>query len=189
MTEAEIMERAREYIFKMANGINPLNDEEIKEDDFINNVRISRCLFYVAGVLERVRKNGIKDTPKPKPGREDFRVAPERLTEFEYSDRPIALTEFVNRLNELIDTETTRKLTYKVYATWLIVCKILEETEENGAAVKRPTKFGESLGIITEEKTGPEGRLYKVVTYNRGAQEFLIGNLQKFETGEILTEK
>ena len=53
-TDQEIMQRAKLYIDKLANGINPLTDEPLREDDIVNNVRISRCLFYVSGVLEKV---------------------------------------------------------------------------------------------------------------------------------------
>lgn len=33
---------AKVWIEKLANGINPLNDELVKDDDIINNVHISR---------------------------------------------------------------------------------------------------------------------------------------------------
>ena len=35
-------------------GINPLNGEKVKDDDLINNIRISRCLFYVNDVLNDI---------------------------------------------------------------------------------------------------------------------------------------
>ena len=45
MTEKEILERAKRYVDSLANGINPLTDEPIDENDVVNNIRISRCLF------------------------------------------------------------------------------------------------------------------------------------------------
>lgn len=48
MTELEIMQHAKGYLDKLAKGIDPLTDQEVPEDDVINNVRISRCLFYKA---------------------------------------------------------------------------------------------------------------------------------------------
>ncbi len=41
MTESEIMERAKMYIDKLANGVNPLDDTTLSEDDIVNNVRIA----------------------------------------------------------------------------------------------------------------------------------------------------
>lgn len=59
MTELEKMQRAKMYIDKLANGINPIDDKQVSDEDAINNVRISRCLFYVSDILEQVisRKN------------------------------------------------------------------------------------------------------------------------------------
>lgn len=45
------------YIDKLANGINPINDEPAADSDIINNVRLSRCLFYVSDILRQVIDN------------------------------------------------------------------------------------------------------------------------------------
>ena len=57
-TELEIMTHAKHYIDQMANGVNPLTGEPANESDIINNVRISRCLFYVSDVLRQVIEKG-----------------------------------------------------------------------------------------------------------------------------------
>ena len=54
VTELEKIEYAKSFIDKLANGINPLDNTPIPEDDIANNVRISRCFFYVSGILEDV---------------------------------------------------------------------------------------------------------------------------------------
>lgn len=59
MTDREILCRAKEYIDKLANGIDPLTDSPVNENDIVNNIRISRCLFYVSNVLNRVIANGV----------------------------------------------------------------------------------------------------------------------------------
>ena len=58
MTELEIMQHAKGYLDKLARGIDPITDREAPEDDVINNVRVSRCLFYVSDVLRQVIENG-----------------------------------------------------------------------------------------------------------------------------------
>ena len=57
-TELEILIHAKGYLDKLANGINPLTDEPLPETDVVNQVRISRCLFYVSGVLRQVIEQG-----------------------------------------------------------------------------------------------------------------------------------
>ena len=42
----------------MANGINPLNGEMVPDSDLINNIKISRYLFYVNNILNDVLLNG-----------------------------------------------------------------------------------------------------------------------------------
>ena len=54
MTNLEIMQHAKEYLDKLARGIDPLTGCEVPEGEIINNVRISRCLFYVSDVLRQV---------------------------------------------------------------------------------------------------------------------------------------
>ena len=58
MTELETLERAKMYMEKLANGMNPIDGSMIPDEDVVNNVRLSRCFFYVADVLRRVIDNG-----------------------------------------------------------------------------------------------------------------------------------
>ena len=46
MTELEKLERAKTYLEKLANGINPLDDTVVPDGDMINQVRLSRCFFF-----------------------------------------------------------------------------------------------------------------------------------------------
>ena len=45
MTELEKMQRAKMYLDKLANGIDPISDREMPDDTVLNQVRLSRCLF------------------------------------------------------------------------------------------------------------------------------------------------
>lgn len=57
MTELEKIAYAKSYIEKLANGVNPLTDQVVSDMDVINNVRISRCLFYVSDLLRQILDN------------------------------------------------------------------------------------------------------------------------------------
>ena len=108
MTDLEILERAKMYIVKMANGINPITDEQVKEEDTLNNVRVSRCLFYVSGVLDKVINQGIKAAPRSK--KEAFSITSEDLEKFQYSEYPIYVSAIVNQLNILTTKENVKKI-------------------------------------------------------------------------------
>lgn len=48
MIDISKLRTAQDWIEKLANGINPLTLEPVKEYDTVNNVHISRCNFLLA---------------------------------------------------------------------------------------------------------------------------------------------
>jgi hypothetical protein len=177
VTELEKIERARLYMDKLANGIDPLSDEPVPDGDIINNVRLSRCFFFVSDILRKVVENGGITPPEKKQKKQPFELPFDKRETFAFSEIPIAASEIARRLNELIDTQTMKKVTYSSIATWLIGIGMLKTVEtSSGTAVKRPTEEGEKLGITVEERMGMNGA-YSVVVYNLRAQHFVIDNL------------
>lgn len=176
MTELETMQRAKTYIDKLANGVDPLTDLPVRDDDVINNVRISRCLFYVSGVLGRlIQNNGVEKAPKKK--KQAFRLTDGQLARFRFSDAPIPISEITKRFNELDESEDQAQLKHTVLTKWLIGLGALREiTQADGSTRKDPTEQGRALGILTEQRTG-QYRTYTVVLYNRQAQQFLVDHL------------
>lgn len=90
MTELEILERARMYIEKLANGINPLDDSKIPDSDLVNQVRLSRCFSYVSGVLQQVIENGgtALPTKEKKTKKSRFSLQYEKRSAFRISQTP-----------------------------------------------------------------------------------------------------
>ena len=176
MTELETLERAKMYLEKLANGINPLDGTIIPDGDVLNDVRLSRCLFYVTDILRQVIDNG-GVSPQKKPKKAAFALPAEARTAFELSSTPIPISEISKRINSLIDTDSMSKLSYRAIRDWLISVGLLEEsTDNNGKAIKRPTPQGEALGILLESRLGTNGT-YFVVVYTLDAQQFILDNL------------
>ena len=176
MTEIEIIARAQMYLEKLANGINPLTDEEVAENDVVNNVRISRCLFYSSGILKQIVDNKGKFKVEM-PDRVEFTITPEQLAGFEFSERAISITDFTKRINAMINTMYVKELKSKIITEWLVEVGMLTNIIVNNNARKRPTSTGENLGIITEERTNQYGIPYEGVFYNLNAQHFIIDNI------------
>lgn len=176
MTELETLQRAKMYIDKMANGINPLDDTPVKDGDVINNVRISRCLFYVSDTLRKVIENdGVIAAPKVR--KQDFSMSADEIEKFEFSETPIPVSEIAKRINELTDTENSKKFSHRMITDWLIKTEFLVEIETaEGEKRKRPTQNGVDLGITVEERQGQRG-IYHVVLYNQNAQKFITDNI------------
>ncbi len=179
MTELETMKRAKMYIDKLSNGINPLDNTNVSEDDIINNVRISRCFFYISNILRQVIENNgcISKTSGQKEYKNPFAIPADLSDKYIYSDIPITITEITNRINSLIDLNTTEKLKVRSITNWLVEEGLLEIIVDNGGKKRKsPTTQGDNLGIILEWRSGPRGD-YFAVTYNINAQRFIIDNL------------
>lgn len=176
MTELDKIARAKMYLEKLANGVNPLTDKEVAPNDIVNNVRISRCMFYVSDILRQIIENKGKfkaEMPEQIP----FTITPQQLANYEFPDTPIQVSEIVKRINSLIDTVYVKNLKTTAITNFLVQTNMLAvEESAKGNAVKRPTQQGRELGITTEQRSGKYG-VYTAVLYNREAQTFILDNI------------
>lgn len=177
MTELEKMQQAKVYIDKMANGIDPIDGACVSDSDMINDVRISRCLFYVSDILRQViNNNGV--ISKVSSSKTEFFLTAESISNFPFSEVPIPVSEMAERLNAMADLNVCRKLKYSAITNWLVSIGALEIVEvSEGKSTKRPTEQGEELGIFSETRRGMYNE-YVVVVYNKDAQQFIIDNIE-----------
>ena len=182
MTELEKIERAKMYMDKLANGINPIDGSAVPSDDIINNIRISRCFFFVSDVLRQVIENGGVQSPKKAKKEKKEKKVPlqipfEKRNSFAFSETPITVSEIAQRVNVLIDSDKMRKLSYIGIVTWLTELGMLTwANTADGKKTKHPTPSGGEAGISLEHRNGPQGP-YQVVVYNLNAQRFILDNL------------
>ena len=198
MTELEILQRAKMYMDKLANGIDPITDREAPEEDIINSVRLSRCFFYVSDVLRQVIENGGVVGKKPKAPQPTlpFALTYEQARRFEFFYAPVSVTVLAQRINELRENADMKKLNYGSITQFLERAGMLTVVEGvSGKKTRRPTEAGRSLGISTAERTGQNGT-YTAVLYDQSAQRFILDNLdaiieinnapkEKSETAEL----
>ncbi|MGN1130745.1 MAG: hypothetical protein ACI4Q8_05275 [Ruminococcus sp.] len=175
MNEIDKIARAQMYLEKLANGINPLDGTEVSENDIVNNVRISRCMFYVSDILKQIVDNKGKFKVEM-PDRVPFSVSSEQLLHFQFSDTPLSISEITRRINALIDTIYVKELKLGSIAEWLVSINMLSNITVNNKTRRIPTEAGKNLGITTEERMGQYGH-YEAVLYNRNAQQFIIDNI------------
>ena len=178
MTELEKIEYAKSFIDKLANGINPLDDSPIPDNDIANNVRLSRCFFYVSDILRQVVENGgVHPIKTVKRGKKEFTLTDEERERIQISEIPLSVSEISNHLNTLIDLETTKKISAASINNWLLNLQLLEAiVQPNGKTKKLPTEQGKELGIFTEERTGQYGT-YISVLFSSAAQQFIYDNI------------
>ena len=178
MTELETMQHAKNYIDSLANGIDPLTGELIKEDSVINNVRISRCLFYVSNVLQDVINNGGVVGRTAKPQKIAFSITDEQCSKIFISQDPVGVSIISKRIGEVLD-ENVKTLPATYITAWLVDNGYLVENIYSGSKRKVTTPKGEQLGILTVDATNSQGVPYKKNIYDANAQRFIISNLNK----------
>lgn len=175
MTELERMQQAKDYLLQLANGVNPLTGLEAPASDLINQVHISRCLFYASDVLRQVIDAG--GLSKGKQKKLPFDLPPEMRGRFALSDRPATISQIAHGLNDMVDLERMRRLKVTSLTTFLMRSGLLYEFEKpDGKKQKLPTESGVALGLSVEDRDSQNGP-YMVVTYSRAAQQLLMDNL------------
>lgn len=179
MTELEIMMRAKMYIESLANGIDPLSGQEVRADDIVNNVRISRCLFYVSGVLQKVIDNGgeVQRKSSARSGKANFSLTDEQKQNLTPESYALSSSKITAAINSMIDATVMKKLKVTTLNKWLVSAGLLTEiTEASGRTRKAPTPDGEALGLQETVFTDNKGT-HKYVVYDKGAQQFIFDNI------------
>ncbi|MCI6373532.1 MAG: hypothetical protein SOX22_01170 [Bacteroidaceae bacterium] len=177
MIDVEKLNSAKAWIEKLANGINPLNDELVKDDDLINNVHISRCLFYVSELLGEINI----ETSVERRSRKPFFLSKNDAVNIPISI-PNGIANFVRLVNGYIP-EGMKPLSAGQTIKWLRNEGLMKEVQkEDGHKTNLPTEKGNSIGITTEVQRNPEGIDYQRVVYSVDAQRFMLNNIEAIAT-------
>ena len=182
MTELETMRRAKMYLDKLAQGIDPITNQEVPDDSVLNNVRLARCFFYVSDVLGEVIDNGGLIGGKPK--LQAFTISPDQLAQVQISPEPVRVTQLVDMIVAAVNNPQMKKLSTTTITNWLLEKGFLEkQMGPDGKSRRIPTQNGMMLGLSTETRQGQYGE-YQAVFYSAAAQQFVLDHLP-----DILTEK
>ena len=182
MTELETMQRAKMYMDKLAQGIDPISNQEVPDDSVLNNVRLARCFFYVSDVLGKVIDNGGVISGKPK--LQAFTISPDQLARVRVSQEPVRITQLVDLIGAAVENPQMKKLNTTTITNWLLEKGFLEkQIGPDGKSRRIPTHNGLMLGLSTETRQGQYGE-YQAVFYSAAAQQFVLDNLP-----DILMEK
>ena len=167
----ELLKHAQEYIEKMAQGINPITGEVVPEDDTLNNIKITRCLYYVNDVLKEVIAKGIKGNKnKGIP----FNLTIDELNNYEFTEE-LPLSKIVKKINDLKNNLDMNDLKLKDVYEWLIDIGLLEIVKINNKNCKRPTELGKDMGIRLKHVYN-NYESYDIVIFNIEIQKFIIDN-------------
>ena len=175
------------YLQRITEGKNPVNNMPVEDDAVINNPNVVRCMFFVKEVLEELKKNDGYIGRKPRKNMDETKMEYplEALKSFNYvGDKSI--TQFLDQLYGLVDMKKYKKLSARLFTSWLKEKGYLTETKEKGSnrTVTYVTEKGIELGIKSEMRRDHGGRAFIYILYGQKAQEFLVQNIT-----EILGEE
>ena len=187
-SENAIIERAEMYLRKLSCGINPLTDEILPEGDSCKQERISKCLAYVASLLQQqLNHDQVAPMPtvekqrpvkKAKPAMQDLAIDAETLKGYRFFDYPVSISRVVRNVNELLPNNMNHLL-YADVANFLVQEGILErQSTENGTEANLPTAKGESYGFEKGE-SDLRGHHNIYTQCWQQAQQFILDNIQK----------
>ena len=187
-SENAIIERAEMYLRKLSCGINPLTDEILPEGDSCKQERISKCLAYVASLLQQqLNHDQVAPMPtvekqrpvkKAKPAMQDLAIDAEALKGYRFFDYPVSISRVVRNVNELLPNNMNHLL-YADVANFLVQEGILErQSIENGTEANLPTTKGESYGFEKGE-SDLRGHHNIYTQCWQQAQQFILDNIQK----------
>lgn len=172
MIDKSRLRTAQDWIEKLANGINPLTLEPVKEDDIVNNVHISRCFFFVCEMLEKV------ETEEPASKRKRAFWMSAREAEQIVISNPCGIAQFTKTVNEFIPTDM-KPLSAAMVIKWLRNNGYLYETKKDDKhKTNLPTEKGIQLGITIKVQQDSEGQDFQRVLYDISAQKIMLRNIE-----------
>ncbi|MFZ5649924.1 MAG: hypothetical protein ACOY4I_03590 [Bacillota bacterium] len=174
--EKEKLIRAKEILRKMANGINPLNGEQIESSSFLNDQRMIRCLYFVQEVLNMAIE-GKMGTNTKKPS--DFIITAEEKSRVKLPPGKIGVNEFARSVNKVIDLNRSKKLSGAEINKQLKKMGILSEQLLADGKKRTILNSKSSHYGIETEKRNYNGNEYEMVLFGESGKKFLLDNLEE----------
>ena len=169
MTEQETVQRAIDYLTKLASGVNPLNGAEIPAGETLREPRISRCLAYAAGKLGSLME--YRENSRPT---KDFFILDVQLEALETSKMPVTTTQLVEKINNVTEENQTKQFQPRWLLDWLTAQGLLELRDGR----RYTTDAGKLLGITVDPYTNPAANVVVYpVRFTTEAQQFVFDSL------------
>jgi len=169
MADLELLNKAQDYIEKLANGINPLNGEKITDESVLNNIEIIRCLFHANYVLKQVIDNDGEIGRKKQHTKTAFVYDEELIKQVYISPIPIVLSQIVTNIRSVFKN---MRLYYKDVAPILYNKGILIDNPTGNPKFMASPEAAD-FGIWSEIKKGHRGE-YQKTLFDEDGQRYVL---------------
>ena len=151
----------------------PTTDNEFLQ---VSGIGETKQKLYGEQFMQIIRKYAHKKMERPL-----FYLTQAETERYEYSDKPISVSEITKRINQLIVSEDRKKLKATDITEWLLSQGMLKVEAVNGRNCKFPTYEGTKLGLSLERREKESGERFFVTLYDHKAQQFILDHLSFYE--------
>lgn len=192
MDKMDLVERAKMYLQLLSNGIHPVTGQSVPQDSAFIDIKVKRCFSFISEVLdeyvalkekvEQLEKDREKNTIVVAK-KQVFSITQEQRDSIKLSKEPISVMAFLKNINEVIDVETTEKLSSTRINKWLtsrgLVTSEKIQTVTN-KTVYKPSDVAVRIGITEEAFVDKKsGEVKTQIKLEESAQLFIIENLEE----------
>lgn len=178
INDIEKIEKAKDIIVKLANGISPVDGEEIKKDNVVNDPRMIRCFFFVSEVLENLIAGEYSKASKKR----KFIINDEQKDSVIFTEGEIGVNEISKCINQKINPLISKNVTGNLINRGLKRMGILTEINNNDKSRRTSIiETSHNYGFI-EIKKSYNGREYFQVVANDVGKKFVLDNIEEIMT-------
>jgi hypothetical protein len=179
--EVEKIQKAKEIIHKVANGVNPFSGEQILNDGLLKDAEMVRCFCFVSDVLDDIARGNYKNRRNAL----GFVITPEQKYKIVLPEGKIGVNGFSKCINLCINQVESKRLTG---------VEINKRLKKMGILAEESTEEGKTRTITNEKsiqygfemvKKNFNGVEYDMVLINDIGKKYLLENLEVIMAVEL----
>lgn len=176
MNEIDKLKRAKLYIDKLSNGVDPNSGMRVHEGDIVRDSRVIACFEYISRVLERkIESFEHSEKPAKKPKRVQTFITDEQFSKLKLNYGECKVSDIANEINRIIELNGSKKMQAAWINDWLESIGMLSR---NADSQRFASSEGGDIGITSHLKTSQRGTEYYLNLYSVQAQSFIYDNLK-----------
>ncbi|PEQ88966.1 hypothetical protein CN481_19160 [Bacillus sp. AFS006103] len=169
----ERLDESRKILYKIADGIDPINNVPISKESFLNDPRVIRSIFFLVDYIE----SELAKIPRPK--RNKFSITKDQKSKVKFPDGDIGINDIANAINEVIDTRIVKRISgMKINKQLKIIGILSEEKTDDGRVRTITNEKSEGYGISSKVRYF-DNRQYEQVVFNDIGKSFILENLER----------
>lgn len=191
MDKSQIIAHTKMYMDLLVDGIDPISKERITDDSVVLQERMKKCFAFVSEILgEIIDNNGFvalsendKERCKVVVTKEAFSLNEEQIHRIKVSTTPVTQSEFLKRVNKVVDSRQMEKLSVRSINAWLVSNGYVVESKEPttiNRTVRRASEKSEQIGLQECETVDSKtGEIKRQLMFSLQTQAYLLDHLDE----------